>query len=69
MSDKRIVLTFSVKTGEAQIEAKGFKGSGCTDTTKFLKDALGGDAETSLKAEYYEHNLDTVGVLNTQTCG
>jgi len=69
MSDQKIVLIFGIKSGDTRIEAQGFKGKTCTDATKFLKDALGESSELKMKSEYYDNNLEEIGVLNTQACG
>jgi hypothetical protein len=66
---KEIILKFSLQTGEAKIEAKGFKGSSCQDATKFLRDTLGQVSDFQKKSEWYEQNLESTGCLNTNLCG
>lgn len=64
-----IILKFSIKTGEAKIEASGFKGKSCQEATKFLKDTLGECTDFQRKAEWYEENLEVAGQLNSNLCG
>jgi len=66
---KEIILKFDIKTGEAKVEAQGFKGSSCQDATKFLKDALGQCTDFQRKAEWYEKSLEITGCLNSNLCG
>ncbi len=66
---KKIILRFSLETGEAKIEAKGFKGTACQDATKFLKDTLGECTDFQKKSEWFEKNLENVGEINTNLCG
>lgn len=66
---KEIVIKFSLTTGEAQVETKGFKGQSCADATKFLKDTLGECTDFKKKAEWYEKNLEVAGQLNSNLCG
>jgi len=66
---KEIILKFSLKTGEAKIEAKGFKGSSCQDATKFLKDTLGQVSDFQKKSEWFEKNLENTGQIHTNLCG
>lgn len=45
--------------GEVTFTVKGVKGSSCMDETKFLEQALGGDAavvEQQKTSEFYEQN-------------
>ena len=70
MSDKKeIVLRFNMKTGEARIEAFGFKGSGCQAATKFLQEALGEMTDFQKKSEYFEASLEVSGHIDTSLCG
>jgi len=66
---KEIVLKFSLQTGEAKIEAQGFKGSSCQDATKFLRDTLGQVSDFQKKSEWFEENLEMAGCLNSNLCG
>jgi len=66
---KEIILKFSLETGEAKIEAKGFHGSSCQDATRFLKDTLGQMTDFQKKAEWYEKNIESIGCLNSNLCG
>lgn len=67
--EKEIIIKFSLTTGEAKIEAKGFNGGSCKDATEFLKKSLGKCTEFKKKAEWYEKNLETAGSLNSNLCG
>ena len=52
--DIEIVIT---PTGEVTFQVKGVKGASCIDETKFLEQALGGDAavvDQQKTGEYYE---------------
>ena len=45
--------------GEVTFEVKGMKGGSCLDETKFLEQALGGDAavvDQQKTSEFYEQN-------------
>lgn len=68
---KEIILKFSLVTGEAKIEARGFKGSSCADATKFLRDTLGQCKDFQRKAEWYEAamELSEGRVVNSNLCG
>ena len=66
---KEIILKFSLQTGEAKIEAKGFKGSSCQDATRFLQNTLGQVSDFQRKAEWFEENLERTGQFNTNLCG
>jgi len=55
---KSIEIVINAK-GEVVFEAKGIKGGSCLDETKFLEQALGGDAavvDQQKTAEYYEQS-------------
>jgi len=66
---EEIVLRFSLTTGEAIVEAHGFRGNSCQDATRFLRDALGDCTDFQRKAEWYEHNISMTGCLNSNLCG
>jgi hypothetical protein len=66
---KEIILKFDLKTGQAKIEAQGFKGSTCTEATRFLKEALGNVTDYRNKAEYFETSLEVTGTVRTDLCG
>lgn len=67
--EKEIILKFDLTTGEVKIEAKGFKGASCAEATKFLKDTLGQMKDFQKKSEWFEKNIETTGVVNTNLCG
>lgn len=67
--EREIIIKFSLTTGEAQIEAKGFKGHSCADATKFLRDSLGECTDFQRKAEWYEENLAHTGEVVSNLCG
>ena len=53
---KEIEIVINAK-GEVTFQMKGMKGGGCLDETKFLEQALGGDAavvDQQKTSEYYE---------------
>jgi Protein of unknown function (DUF2997) len=55
---KEIEIVINAK-GEVTFQAKGIKGGSCLDETKFLEQALGGDAavvDQQKTSEYYEQN-------------
>lgn len=55
-------------TGEVTFTAKGIKGGGCMDETKFLEQALGGGVLDQQKtSEYYEQ--PTEGYVSTWAGG
>jgi len=66
---KEIILKFSCLTGEAKVEAKGFKGSSCKDATKFLRDTLGDVKDFQKKSEWFETSLELNNHINTNLCG
>ena len=58
MRKQDIEITIS-PSGEVTFTVKGVKGGGCLDETKFLEQALGGDAavvEQQKTSEYYEQS-------------
>ena len=67
--EKRITIKFSTVSGEAKVEAFGFKGGSCTQAMKFLEDTLGKVTDFQHKAEYYEASLELTGTLDTSLCG
>lgn len=67
--EETIIIKFNLNTGEAQVEAKGFKGSSCADATKFLRDTLGQCSDFQRKSEWYEKNLEVAGQFNSNRCG
>ena len=62
-------MKFNLKTGQAKVEAEGFKGTSCTEATNFLKEALGEVTDFKTKSEWYETNLEMNGELNSDLCG
>ena len=58
MRKQDIEIVINAK-GEVTFEVKGVKGGSCLDETKFLEQALGGDAaivDQQKTSEYYEQN-------------
>ncbi len=61
--------------GEVIIEAHGFKGQGCKQSTEFLVEALGKAKDVKEKAEWYVNNssqtrrLRKIGVDGRKLCG
>lgn len=66
---QEIVIKFSLATGEAKVEAHGFKGSSCAKATEFLKETLGECKDFQRKAEWYETNLANTGEVVSNLCG
>jgi hypothetical protein len=64
----KIVLKFDTKSGEVQVEAKGFKGQACEEATEFLK-GLGEVTDYEKKASWYETNLAVDGTVQSNLCG
>ena len=59
MSRKQDIEIVINAKGEVTFEVKGVKGSSCLGETKFLTEALGGDAavvDQQKTSEYYEQN-------------
>ncbi len=57
---KEIEIVINAK-GEVTFEMKGMKGAGCLNETKFLEQALGGDAavlDQQKTGEFYEQNSE-----------
>jgi len=52
---------FDLKTGEAKIEAPGFKFGSCEQATKFLRDTLRQVTAFQKKSEYFEASLELTG--------
>ena len=44
--------------GSIEIEASGYTGKSCEDTTSWLEEELGLVEDTKYKPEYYSHNYD-----------
>jgi hypothetical protein len=58
MRKQDIEIVINAK-GEVTFEVKGVKGASCVDETKFLEQALGGDAavvDQQKTGEYYEQS-------------
>jgi hypothetical protein len=58
MRKQDIEIVINAK-GEVTFEVKGVKGASCLDETKFLQDALGGEAaviDQQRTSEYYEQS-------------
>lgn len=58
MRKQEIEISIS-PTGEVSFTVKGIKGASCIDETKFLEQALGGDAavvDQQRTAEFYEQS-------------
>lgn len=66
---EEIIIKFNLTTGEAKVEAKGFKGNSCAEATKFLKDTLGQCTDFQKKSEWYEKNIKVAGQFNSNLCG
>ena len=67
---KEIILTFSLDTGEAQVETKGFSGPSCQSAADFVVKALGTSSDFKRKAEWYATNMKlNQGNLNSNLCG
>jgi hypothetical protein len=64
-----IVLKFSLVTGEAQVETRGFTGNTCSEATRFLTEALGQCTDFQVKAELYEENIERAGCVVSNLCG
>ncbi len=56
MSKRTIEITVS-PSGELSIDAVGFKGADCEQTTKFLEEALGMQAQKIRKPEYHQQHI------------
>lgn len=68
MSQAELQIVISPQ-GEVQIEVKGMQGSGCTDLTRFLEEALGEVEKRTLKAEYYVNTTgssESTGIQHQQ---
>lgn len=67
----QIIVKFSLIDGEARVEAMGFKGSSCSDATRFLKETLGESSDFQRKAEWYEAAIQTSNgrIVNSNLCG
>ena len=74
MANKRIEIIVD-EDGNAEVEAFGFKGKTCKQTTAFLEAALGEAGDTKRKAEWYLANSDRVrqaaklGINSKNLCG
>jgi len=68
MQKKKIVLKFSLSTGETKIEAVGFKGKSCLKATEFLEKTLGETTDFQKKAEWFQDTLEQVGTITTDLC-
>jgi hypothetical protein len=66
---EEIVIKFSFDTGEAKVEAKGFKGPSCKKATEFLEETLGESSDFQKKKEWYETNMKVSGGINSNLCG
>ena len=58
MSSRTIEVIVSPK-GESRIETKGFAGSSCQQSSRFLEQALGIRAAEQLTAEFYQPAVQT----------
>lgn len=63
-NNKKVILDFE-PDGSVKIEAKGFRGVGCTKATAFLEIALGRVAKIQRKPEFNQNAPANV----TQTAG
>ena len=59
MSQAELEIVISPQ-GKVQIEVKGVQGSGCTDLTRSIEEALGEVDKRTFKAEYYVNSTGTV---------
>lgn len=55
------------KDGTVKVEAFGFEGESCLDATKEILEHHGGDAETTMKDEFYEEESTLVDT--SKLCG
>jgi Protein of unknown function (DUF2997) len=71
MHKQDIEIVINAK-GEVTFEVKGVKGGSCLEETKFLEQALGGDAavvDQQKTAEYYEGTEGYVSVWGGEAKG
>jgi len=64
-----IILKFDLDTGDASVEAMGFKGKTCSAAMEFLKKALGSCRDFRRKSEWYETNIKSQGQIHSNHCG
>jgi hypothetical protein len=57
---KRTIEITVSPIGDIQIDAIGFKGSGCEQATKVFEEALGVTAKKVKKPEYQQRSVDQV---------
>jgi len=69
MADRKIVLKINTKSGEASVDAQGFKGKSCADATKFVKEALGKVTNEDKKVAWYEQAIEESGQAQGNLCG
>jgi hypothetical protein len=53
MSSKTIEITITAK-GETSVQTKGFAGSSCRDSSRFIEQALGQRIDEQLTAEFHQ---------------
>ena len=67
MSAENIELEITVdEKGNITYTVNGVKGNSCTETTKFLDEALGEVAKRNFKRDYYERPVDTTTRISTR---
>ncbi len=67
MSAENIELEITIdEKGNISYTVNGVKGNSCTETTKFLDEALGEVAKRDFKREYYEHPVDVTNRVTTR---
>jgi len=57
---KEIIITIDDKTGEVEIETKGFTGNECLLETKELKESLGIVKNEKKTAEFYKRTVKQI---------
>ncbi len=67
MSTDNIELEITIdEKGNVSYSVNGVKGKSCTETTKFLDEALGEVAKRDFKRDYYEHPVDATTRITTR---
>ena len=75
MAGKRLIEVRVGPNGEVEVEAHGFKGKECKNSTKWLEEALGKEGDVRKKAEWYLTNSSSlrrqrkVGIDGAKLCG
>ncbi|MHA1975986.1 MAG: DUF2997 domain-containing protein [Candidatus Hodarchaeales archaeon] len=67
MSAENIELEITIdEKGTVSYTVNGVKGNSCTETTKFLDEALGEVTKRDFKRDYYERAVDTTTRITTR---